>query len=62
MWIVPPLICLMGLAVALLPPAYPLEDTAPAAPREPVRRWLPVVVTSLALLLIGVALRTVLVT
>lgn len=26
MWIAPPLLCLMGIVVALLPPAEPIED------------------------------------
>lgn len=60
MWIVPPLMCVMGIVVACLPPAEPIEDVEVAVSSVRGTPWLPIILTSLVVV-IGFALRTVLV-
>ena len=62
MWIVPPLMCVMGIVVACLPPADPIEDVEVEVGSARGTPWLPILLTSATVVvMIGFALRTVLV-
>ena len=60
MWIIPPVICAMGIVVALLPPADPIDDAEPAFEAVESRlMWMPILLTMATLAVLGVALRAV---
>lgn len=64
MWIVPPLVCAIGIVVAFLPPAEPLEDPHDAG-NDVETTWASVptaMVSAMTLATVAIALYTVLAT
>jgi hypothetical protein len=62
MWIVPPLICAIGIVVAFLPPAEPIDDPPTENPLETSGTWVPMALGTIATLaVLAIALHAVLV-